>query len=518
MENTVKENFFKTYDENKGKLVWRLWFILMVELLGTFAMVFEIIAPNALALGDPNVVGEGFANFYNAVFGTFIMKAFWVTGFIWILIMICGKVSVNLNPAVTLGEVADGKFGWNRGFSMIGIQLLGAIAAAEAAYQIGAIMSANSEFNTTLDAVYPVFQTPWYMGSGLEMGKTNPIWNEGMNVFGSNSATFGQWALAIFPFMIIEFVFTYLLISSVFEGKFGFMGRSFVICIPLTITVALGIFTHNIALNPARLLGPAIIGQMHSAASSHATTATMQFTWIFLLGEILAVMVWFVRCGFKNKTDGTTREDFRREVRLLGSEVLSTRARYQWVLAGNRSLESMNKDELLYAAEFCNVDYSPEETRDDLEYDIIEWIIFELESNKQPPLVVEKVNKTKKAIVKDKKIAPKLSKNEDVKRDAEREKLKAKVAKQTAGKKVSAADLKKMKLTDLYGIGAKREEYFHNNGITDMVKLSNRNIDTLTKKFIEGLPALKSWTFENKKEAIEANISEAKFMVEELTK
>ncbi len=113
---------------------------------------------------------------------------------------------------------------------------------------------------------------------------------------------------------------------------------------------------------------------------------------------------------------------------------------------------------------------------------------------------------------------PKISKEEQAKRDAEREKLRKKIAKQNEGKKITAAALKAMKLTDLYGIGPKRDEYFQKNGIKDIVALSKKNPNTLTKAFIEGLPALTSWTPEMKKDAIVANIAEADFMVNDLVK
>lgn len=515
-------NVFKTYDENKGKLVWRLWFILMVELLGTFAMVFEIIAPNALQLGNADVVGKGFSDFYNAVFGTFLMKAVWVTAFIWILIQICGKVSVNLNPAVTLTEVAEGKFGWNRASLMILVQVIGALAAAEMAYQIGHFMEVKA---VTLDAVHPVFQVPAWMDGG-NFNETSHIWN---SKDGSVNTFWEVIGVVIIP-VVLEMALTFLLLVSVFYGNFDnpekggvTQKRALMIFALVTVAVYIGIYTENIALNPARLLGPAIIGQAHSSADS-AVEGNLGFSVLYLMGELLAVLTFILIANAKHEKEGVTKETFRKEIRILASEVMVTKARYEWVLAGNKTLESMDKDELIKAAKFCEIDHSIEETKDDLEYDILEWIIFGLESNKKPPLVngrkpiVRKEKTVEKEPVKVKKEVSNVTKEESIKRETEREKLKAKVAKQTEGKKISSADLKKMKLTDLYGIGVKREEYFKANGITDMIKLSNKNPDTLTKKFVEGLPALKSWTYEMKLDAIKANIAEADFMVKELTK
>lgn len=492
-------NVFKKLDENQGKLVWRLWFILMVELLGTFAMVFEIIAPNALDLGQ--------FDWYKMIFGTFFMKAVWVTGFIWILIMICGKVSVNLNPAVTISEVSAGKFGWNRASLMLVVQFVGALAAAEVAYQLGGLMNVEG---TTLDAVYPVLQAPaWWFGE--EYGSVHTVWNEGMTVFNGNES-FSSWAIATIPFMLIEAIFTYGLIASVFEGNFKFMARSFVICIPLTFIVMFGIFTHNIALNPARLLGPAIIGQMH-AGLGHST-GTLQFTWIFLCGELLAILLFKLRCNVRDEKEGATPSSMRKEVRMLASETLVTKARYSWVLVGNKPLEQMSKDELVYAAKFCEIEFSNKESKDDLEFDLIEWIIFGLEEKQNPPLITKKSPAkkapAKKPVVKKEPVKT-LTKEEVAKRDAKREAAKKKVEK-------LGGDLKKLKLTDLYGVGPKIEEYYKKHNISDLVQLSKFPNTKITKKFIEELPALKSWTPEMKKDKIESNISEAKFMVKELTK
>lgn len=121
---------------------------------------------------------------------------------------------------------------------------------------------------------------------------------------------------------------------------------------------------------------------------------------------------------------------------------------------------------------------------------------------------------TKKEVKKAKKEAKKLSKEEEAKREAKRLALQKKAEKAAEGKKITSADLKKLNLQDIYGVGPKIEAYYIANGISDMVKLSNRNPDTLPKKLIEGLPALKSYTFEMKEEKIESNIEEAKFMIE----
>jgi glycerol uptake facilitator-like aquaporin len=50
-------------------------------------------------------------------------------------------------------------------------------------------------------------------------------------------------------------------------GKYvTYAGRPFVIFGMLFIIIALGGRTHNVALNPARLVAPAVVGQMYGGA------------------------------------------------------------------------------------------------------------------------------------------------------------------------------------------------------------------------------------------------------------
>lgn len=368
---------FKTYDENKGKLVWRLWVILIVELLGTFAMVFEIIAPNSFL-----------SNFdlYNQIFGTFIMKALWVTVFIWILIQICGKVSVNLNPAVTISEVTHGAFGWNRASLMILMQVIGAITAAEVAYQIAEVMGTT---NTSLDAVKPVLQVPGWM-AGDAFNTTTVIFSG----YAGYGETFGQAMLTVIPTISIESILTFALLSSVFYGNFNnpekdgpSQSRALVIFGVLTGAVYIGIFTLNISLNPARMIGPALVGTAHSGSALINIEQNLQYAWMYLAGQLIAVMIFAIIEYNKKEKTGETRTGYQKEVRLLATEVLVTKARYEWLIAGNKAIEEMNKEELVNALSFCKVDFSKKESRDDLEYDLVEWIIFGLESNEHPPKV-----------------------------------------------------------------------------------------------------------------------------------
>lgn len=103
-------------------------------------------------------------------------------------------------------------------------------------------------------------------------------------------------------------------------------------------------------------------------------------------------------------------------------------------------------------------------------------------------------------------------------RDEEREKLKKKVLSNSVDKSDIQNKIKKLNLTELWGIGIKREQFFNSFKICNVYDLSRLNIDDIPKKVIKGLPALNSWTYNDKKLAIFTNINEAKFMINELTK
>ena len=117
-----------------------------------------------------------------------------------------------------------------------------------------------------------------------------------------------------------------------------------------------------------------------------------------------------------------------------------------------------------------------------------------------------------------KKAAPIITEAEKSKRDAKRKALKAKANKDKAGKNVSLNEVKKLKLTDLYGIDSETESYLKENGIDNLLKLSIKNTKTMTKKFINEMPALKSFTHQDKKQKFINLVNEAEYMVKELTK
>lgn len=305
----------KKFDRVSGENVWQLWVILLAEFVGTFLMVFEIIAPSALGLDE--------YSWYNTIFGSFFMKSIWVTGFILILIYALRKISVNLNPVVTLGEIAVGNTQWIQGVSMISTQFLAAILASWFALLLGRDAGINpgiwSHFegdkliqgDQTLDSVYPIFKTEWINGGNVYIDMLHGVNYASTKSFEFNTYEWKHGAQLMFiivPF-IIEAIFTFILITTiVYFPKITSAWRPLFICGVLTILVALGIHTNNIALNPARLMGPAIIAQGAGEAN------VLQFSWIFLFGELSAVCAIFFIENSKERKTGITKKTLERSV------------------------------------------------------------------------------------------------------------------------------------------------------------------------------------------------------------
>ncbi|NQX83216.1 MAG: aquaporin [Mycoplasmataceae bacterium] len=364
---------FKVYNDIKEKEVWRFWVILLFELIGTFLLVFEIISPSTLNL-DSKL-------WYQMIFGTYIMKAFWVAGFTLILIYIYKFVSVNLNPVITLSEIAIGHNTWIRGIFMIVVQIIGALCAAEFAHFLAVQIGTWEPGNSTLDAVYPRFIISstgqnWF---GLDSTYIDFL-NGGGTWISASSKTmkWSEWLFILVPYLI-EFLFTFGLIASIiyskkitqiYGKKINDYWRPILVFGALMVFITFGLHTNNISLNPVRLYAPAIVSQFHGGAK------TLQFTWIFLFGEMSAVLLVFFIEGKRNEKDNNLSLILQKELRFASTEAIVIKTKYDWVLNGNKQLEKMTKKELLKTAEKIKALHSPKGTRDEIEYDIIEFLIF----------------------------------------------------------------------------------------------------------------------------------------------
>ncbi len=362
-----KSTFFKYFDTEKGKNVFKLWVVLLIEFIGTFLMVFEIIAPSSFDLGSNDV--------YSVIFGSFFMKAFWVSAFILLLIYLLRNISVNLNPAVTLSEVATGHHNWTKAFWMILIQFLGAFCASETAYFIAnaaGTWDASVAENSVLDAIYPVLRFSSMEQQLLSLDSSYINFLEP----GFKLDTYKEGAYLIILFAI-EALYTFVLISSVIWGSKYISNslRPLIIFGTLLIIITLGIHTNNIALNPARLMAPAISSQLHGGAK------TLQFSWVFLFGELFAVMLVFYIESIKNKKVGNTVSEMKKVIKNISYDRIILEAKYDWSLKGNKPIEKMNLEELKATAKKLKIESKIADLKNKAEIEnvIFEHLIFDLD-------------------------------------------------------------------------------------------------------------------------------------------
>ncbi len=298
-ENSVE---FTDLESNKAKTP----FILLSELIGTFILVFGILLPGALGVNleaSSHVWGsENFWNALDTIFSSIAVKGLWVATLILALVFIFRKWSVNLNPAVTLAEVSLRNDTVGLGIIKIITQFIGAFAGVFAAGAVvgytstsayDALVSNGHWVNDGVNVLESAF------GQGFGLDTTHPMFqhiqwdsiSEGLSYTQPVSAeelrsTEYAWTWIIF--MLIETALTFGLLISVFWGKkISYNVRPFVIWGGVWLILLVGIRFDTIALNPARLMAPAILEKVLMGQD-----VGMQFSWIYLMGELFAVALF----------------------------------------------------------------------------------------------------------------------------------------------------------------------------------------------------------------------------------
>ncbi len=274
-------------DDTKKKKTVKTSKILISELIGTFLLVFGIIIWGAIGVDLPSASHAGNSeawNTVNKVFSTIVFKSFLVAFLILILVFSLRRWSVNLNPAVTLAEVSKGNDTYSLGMMKIVVQLIGAFAAT---FLVGYVImpevagtSAEVALSNgySLDGTQPIFK---------HINYAEFEWNNVENWY--NTKTFMENSNAWYWFIqiILEATFTFGLIISVFWGKqMSENRRAFTIFFAVWMILILANRFNTIALNPARLVAPAFVSQMLGKSEP------MQFVWIYLIGELIAVAVF----------------------------------------------------------------------------------------------------------------------------------------------------------------------------------------------------------------------------------
>ena len=287
--------------------------ILLAETIGTFILVAGILLPGAIGVNlgaeahglTPGEELGFFWNSLNIIFSLIIFKALYVALLILVLVLVLIRWSVNLNPAVTLSEMALGNDSYKLGFTKITLQFISAIAASIFMVQVVLWTSGADTFNDALtlgynlDAVYPGFG---YFNYGNIDFSTDTGWS---SVYATKELTgtefWWYWILSIG----FEAVLTFALIISIFWGsKITAKQRPYVIFAVVWAILIVGLRVHAFALNPARLIGPAFIEYIVTDGESYGLT----FVPFYLLGELIAVAI-FVGITRKNLQQALVEHD-----------------------------------------------------------------------------------------------------------------------------------------------------------------------------------------------------------------
>lgn len=290
-ETVVKDD--KKDNKNKRQKYWDLiainkkyrnWkTILLAELIGTYLLTLWIILPSTVGFDSMN-------NWWGYIWTLMFMKALWVAAFIVLIVYVLRYISVNLNPAVTIAEIAKGNDKLPIGLAKINIQFAGGIMAGFTALGL-AILTDNSSSN--LDAISPLVRYYDFGNLGTSGWYDNPILSKSYSDFNGGQGAF------VMSSMVLEFIYTFALLASVFywQKSVSHNMRPIVIGLIVWVAVTLGLRTNNIALNPARLIGPAIartvgVNSGHLVSSSIVPINYTDWMWVYLISELSAASVF----------------------------------------------------------------------------------------------------------------------------------------------------------------------------------------------------------------------------------
>ena len=220
----------------------------IAEAIGTFWLVFGSSGAAVLACGVPNT-GIGYVG-VSLAFGLTVLTMAYAIGHI---------SGCHLNPAVTLGQVAGGRFPAKEAPAYIIAQVIGGIIAAAVLYIIA---------SPDLSAGIGAFATNGWS----DMANAN-----GLNAFGGK--VFGMGSAFLIE-MVLTAVFLFVIMGAT-DGRApaGFAPIAIGLC--LTLIHLIGIPATNTSVNPARSTAVAVfVGGM-----------ALKQLWLFWVAPILGGVI-----------------------------------------------------------------------------------------------------------------------------------------------------------------------------------------------------------------------------------
>lgn len=213
------------------------------EVLGTFLLVLFGCSAVTIAV----IYGQGADLFLAGLaWGSSVALAIWVTG---------SLSGTHINPAVTLGFAAAGRFPWRQVLPYWGCQILGGfVGAATVVLVFGdAIRQFAQDQNLTFGGpgseriammLSPYSPHPWIVGTGVEAYAIVPVWR------GFLTEAVATAVLVLVVFALLESA------SDNAPASWGFPLPILFLITMLTVVTAAHTMT---SLNPARDLGPRLM-------------------------------------------------------------------------------------------------------------------------------------------------------------------------------------------------------------------------------------------------------------------
>ncbi len=297
--------------------------ILIVEMLGTAILVGGILFPGAMGFNleaSAHTFGsEGFWNFMNFAFSTIVVKALWVALLIFFLVIFTIRWSANFNPAVSLAEVSVGNDSYALGMSKIFVQFIGAFAAV---YFTALVIIPNVSGKTIEIALQNGYGLDGTRPIMMHFNFGNVDFSDPSTYYATETLTQAKDAWYWLIQILIEAALTFTLITSVFIGgeKLSKMKRISLISVTVWLILLVGIRFNTIALNPARLMAPAIV------SNQFGDNDPMNFVWIYLVGEFLGLALFH---GLTQRKKAKTTEVIKRQkVQYLNELIFEKESRF----------------------------------------------------------------------------------------------------------------------------------------------------------------------------------------------